>query len=131
MSNATGAQAQRGNLPALVTEEQARTLKICPFSMSQNEPKHCLASSCMLWQWQLWPKYYGVPPDDQVGRCGLVSQVELPIPVNTKDIRSEPKDFDFTTGQFRPRSEPDAGTDPQQPGSDSDWFLAKWLQSLK
>lgn len=71
------------NLPSVVTEVEARTLKICPLSMSRENPQSCVGSQCMGWSWSFWRKERGVPGADPVGRCGFAAE-GLPVPVNGK-----------------------------------------------
>jgi hypothetical protein len=73
------------NIPSILTEEQARRLKICPLTLSRANRQACLASSCAAWAWQMWPNHYGPRPDEPVGRCGFV-EAGVPFPVTGKGV---------------------------------------------
>ena len=61
------------NVPSLVTETQALTLKICPQTLAIEIPRNCIGSACSGWNWAFWPQGGGPAPKDPVGRCGLVA----------------------------------------------------------
>ena len=57
--------------PSILTETQARNLKVCPQTLSVEEPRKCFGSQCAAWVLELWPSQFGNAPDDPVGRGGL------------------------------------------------------------
>jgi hypothetical protein len=81
------------NLPSVVTEKEARTWKICPLSMSRDNPQPCVGSQCMGWKWTLWPRERGTPGDAPVGRCGWAGE-GFPVPVNGKGYTCPVEDGD-------------------------------------
>jgi hypothetical protein len=60
------------DLPSIMTEDKAKTLKICPLSISSEDRINCYGSQCNAWTWERWQNWFGKDPGEPVGRCGLV-----------------------------------------------------------